>query len=93
MILLRITTKHPFQHTKNHSNYTDEQILNMVTQARKMKRYVYDFLIDRLYLLEQGKRNTKLSHSYSYLSARVMKEREYVESISWDTLEDYSKKG
>lgn len=64
----------------------------MVTQASKMKKYVYDFLIDRLYLLEQGKRNTKLSHTYSYLSARVIKEREFVESISWDTLEDYSKK-
>lgn len=89
---MRITTKHPFQHTKNHSNYTDEQILSMITQASTMKRYVYDFLIDRLYLLEQGKRNTKLSHTYSYLSARVIKEREFVESISWDTLEDYSKK-
>lgn len=89
---MRITTKHPFQHTKNHIYYTDEQILDMVTQASKMKKYVYDFLIDKLYLLEQGKRNTKLSHTYSYLSARVMKEREYVESISWDTLEDYSKK-
>ena len=64
----------------------------MVTQASTMKRYVYDFLIDKLYLLEQGKRNTKLSHSYSYLSARVMKEREYVESISWDMLESYKQK-
>lgn len=89
---MRITTTHPFQYTKNHIYYTDEQILNMVTQASKMKKYVYDFLIDRLYLLEQGKRNTKLSHTYSYLSARVIKEREFVESISWDTLEDYSKK-
>lgn len=64
----------------------------MVTQAATMKRYVYDFLIDKLYLLEQGKRNTKLSHEYSYLSARVMKEREYVESISWDMLESYKQK-
>ena len=89
---MRITTKHPFQKVKSASNYTAQQILDMVTQASKMKKYVYDFLIDRLYLLEQGKRNTKLSHSYSYLSARVIKEREFVESISWDTIEDYSKK-
>lgn len=89
---MRITTKHPFQHTKNHSNYTDEQILSMITQASTMKRYVYDFLIDRLYLLEQGKRNTKLSHTYSYLSARVIKEREFTESISWDTLDNYTTK-
>ena len=89
---MRITTKHPFQHTKNHIYYTNEQILSMVTQASKMKRYVYDFLIDRLYLLEQGKRNTKLSHAYSYLSARVMKEREFTESISWHTLDNYTTK-
>ena len=88
---MRITTKHPFQHTKNHSNYTQQQILDMVMQASKMKEYVYDFLIDRLYLLEQGKRNTKLSHEYSYFGARTMKERQFVESISFDTLEDYIK--
>lgn len=88
---MRITTKHPFQHTKNHINYTNEQIEDMVTQASKMNRYVYDFLIDRLYLLESGKRNTKLSHEYSYFGARVMKERQFVEAISFDTLEDYIK--
>ena len=90
---MRITTKHPFQHTKNHANYTQQQIESMVTQASSMKGYVYDFLIDRLYLLEKGKRNTKLSHEYSYLSARVMKERQFAESISFDTLEDnYTRK-
>lgn len=88
---MRITTRHPFQHTKNHINYTDKEIENMVTQASKMKQYVYDFLIDRLYLLEEGKRNTKNTHEYSYFSARIMKEREFVESISFDTLEDYVK--
>lgn len=88
---MRITTKHPFQHTKNHRNYTAQQIESMVTKASGMKQYVYDFLIDRLYLLEQGKRNTKLSHEYSYLSARVMKERQFTESISFDTLEDCMK--
>lgn len=88
---MRITTRHPFQHTKNHINYTDKEIENMVTQASTMKPYVYDFLIDRLYLLEEGKRNTKLSHEYSYFSARVMKERQFVETISFDTLEDYIK--
>lgn len=88
---MRITTKHPFQHTKNHINYTNEQIEDMVTQASKMNRYVYDFLIDRLYLLEQGKRNTKNTREYSYFGARVMKERQFVEAISFDTLEDYIK--
>ena len=88
---MRITTKHPFQKVKSASNYTDEQIESMVTQASKMKRYVYDFLIDRLYLLEQGKRNTKNTREYSYFGARVMKERQFVEAISFDTLEDYIK--
>lgn len=86
---MRITTRHPFQKTKNHINYTDKEILDMVTQASKMKQYVYDFLIDRLYLLEEGKRNTKLSHEYSYFGARVMKEREFVESISFDDVDKY----
>ena len=85
---MRITTRHPFQHTKNHVNYTQQQIENMVNQASTMKQYVYDFLIDRLYLLEEGKRNTKNTREYSYFGARVMKERQFVESISFDTLED-----
>lgn len=85
---MRITTRHPFQKTKNHVNYTDKEIEDMVNQASSMKQFVYDFLIDRLYLLEEGKRNTKLSHEYSYFGARVMKERQFVESISFDTLED-----
>lgn len=90
---MRITTKHPFQHTKNHTCYTQQQILDMVTQASNMKGYVYDFLIDRLYLLEQGKRNTKNTREYSYFGARVMKERQFTESISFDTLEDnYTRK-
>lgn len=88
---MRITTRHPFQKTKNHVNYTDEQILDMVNQASTMKQFVYDFLIDRLYLLEEGKRNTKNTREYSYFGARVMKERQFVESISFDTLEDYIK--
>ena len=88
---MRITTRHPFQKTKNHVNYTDEQILDMVNQASTMKQFVYDFLIDRLYLLEEGKRNTKNTREYSYFGARVMKERQFVESISFDTLEDYVK--
>ena len=86
---MRITTRHPFQHTKNHVNYTDKEIENMVTQASKMKAYVYDFLIDRLYLLEEGKRNTKNTHEYSYFGARVMKEREFAESISFDDVDKY----
>lgn len=37
------------------------------------------FLIDRLYLLTQGKHNTKKSYEYSFLSARTLKEREIKE--------------
>ena len=88
---MRITTRHPFQKTKNHVNYTDKEIEDMVNQASSMKQFVYDFLIDRLYLLEEGKRNTKNTREYSYFGARVMKERQFVESISFDTLEDYIK--
>ena len=52
----------------------------MVTEAGRGKQYLYDFLIDRLYLLPpKGKHNTKKSHEYSFLSARTLKEREIKE--------------
>lgn len=84
---MRITNRNPYQHTKNHINYTDEQIESMVTQASKMKQYLYDFLIDKLYLLTQGKRNTKKTYEYSYLSARVLKEKE-IQEISLEKFRD-----
>ena len=76
---MRITIRNPFQHTKNYSNYTQKEIEEMVAEAEKGKLYIYDFLIDRLYLLTQGKHNTKKSYEYSFLSARTLKEREIKE--------------
>lgn len=76
---MRITTRNPYQHTKNHTNYTVQQIEKMIAEAENGKQYLYDFLIDRLYLLTQGKRNTKKSYEYSFLSVRVLKEKEIKE--------------
>ena len=80
---MRITTRNPYQHTKNHANYTAQQIEEMIAEAEKGKQYLYDFLVDKLYLLTQGKRNTKKSYEYSFLSARVLKEKE-IQEISLD---------
>ena len=77
---MRLTLRNPYQHTKNHTNYTQEEIEEMVTEAERGRQYFYDFLIDKLYLLENGKRNTKKTYEYSYLSARVLKEKEILET-------------
>lgn len=76
---MRITTRNPFNNVKNHKHYTNDEIEAMVKQGEKEKQYCYDFLIDKLYLLTQGKRNTKKTRKYSYLSARILKEREIKE--------------
>ena len=76
---MRLTWRNPYQHIKNHSNYTQEEIEEMVMEAERGRQYFYDFLIDKLYLLTQGKRNTKKSHEYSYFGARVLMEKEILE--------------
>ena len=80
---MRITIRNPFAKVKNHKYYTDDEIEAMVKRGEKEKLYCYDFLVDKLYLLEDGKRNTKMTYEYSYLSARVLKERE-IKEISLD---------
>ena len=84
---MRITTRNPYQHTKNHINYTVKEIEEMVQEAENGRQYLYDFLIDKLYLLTQGKRNTKKTYEYSYLSARVLKEKE-IQEISLEKFRD-----
>ena len=84
---MRLTWRNPYQHTKNHTNYTQEEIEEMVMEAERGRQYFYDFLIDRLYLLTQGKRNTKKTFEYSYLSARVLKEKE-IQEINLDKFRD-----
>lgn len=85
---MRITTRNPFGKVKNHKYYTDEEIEALVKRGEKEKLYCYDFLIDKLYLLpDDNKRNTKKSYEYSYLSARVLKERE-IKEISIDKFYD-----
>ena len=85
---MRITTRNPFNNIKNHKNYTDNEIEALVRRGEKEKLYCYDYLIDKLYLLpDDNKRNTKKSYEYSFLSARVLKERE-IKEISLDKFRD-----
>ena len=85
---MRITTRNPFSNIKNHKYYTDDEIETLVKRGENEKLYCYDFLIDKLYLLpDDNKRNTKKSYEYSYLSARVLKERE-VKEISLEKFFD-----
>ena len=51
--------RNPYQRIKTHTNYTDKEILDMITKADKRhNRYLYDYLIDRLYFYLPVKRNT-----------------------------------
>lgn len=75
---MRITIENPFTKIKNHSHYTQKQINDLIRKANN--QYLYDYLIDKLYFLQANKHNTKKSHEYSFLSARVLREREVKES-------------
>lgn len=69
-----------FQTVKNHKNYTDEEILKLLSKAKC--RYEYDYLIDRLYLYNtDNTRNTCNKFEYSFLTARQMRERQKIESV------------
>ena len=69
----------PFQKVKNHTNYTDEEILELLSKAKY--RYEYDYLIDRLYLYStDNTRNTCNKFEYSFLTARQMLNRQKIES-------------
>lgn len=69
--------RNPYQRIKTHTNYTDKEILDMITKADKRhNRYLYDYLIDRLYFYRPGKRNTKESFEYSILTARQERDRQ-----------------
>lgn len=63
---------------KSADHYTDEEIHELYSLCRN--EYEYDFLTDRLYLVpwdhDRKHRNTKNAHEYSFLSTRVLKQRE-----------------
>ncbi len=72
-----------FQKLKNHTNYTDEEILELLNKVKC--RYEYDYLIDKLYLYStDGTRNTCNKSEYSFLTARQMRERQKIESVHLD---------
>ena len=72
-----------FQKVKNHTNYTNEEILELLNKA--MYGYEYDYLIDRLYLYStDNTRNTCNKFEYSFLTARQMRDRQKIESVHLD---------
>lgn len=72
-----------FQKVKNHTNYTNEEILELLNKAKY--RYEYDYLIDRLYLYNtDNTRNTCNKFEYSFLTARQMRDRQKIESVHLD---------
>ena len=67
-------TYNPFQDIKNYSEYNENEINDLIKQASDSK-FLYDYLIDRLYFYDNNKRNTK-KDDYNILSARTMYKRE-----------------
>ena len=70
-------TFNPFQGVKNYSEYSENEINDLIKQANKSK-FLYDYLIDRLYFYNNNKRNTK-QDDYNILTARTMYKREHNE--------------
>ena len=67
----------PFQDVKNYKEYTENEINDLIKQTNNSK-FLYDYLIDRLYFYDNNKRNTK-KDDYNILSARTMYQREHNE--------------
>ena len=65
----------PFQSVKNYSNYTENEINELIKQAGNSK-FLYDYLIDKLYFYSPNKYNTKNADQYNILPARKLWERE-----------------
>lgn len=65
----------PFQNIKNYKEYNENEINDLIQQANKSK-FLYDYLIDRLYFYnDNNKRNTK-KEDYNILTARTIYNRE-----------------
>ncbi len=67
----------PFQDIKNYKEYTENEINDLIEQANNSK-FLYDYLIDRLYFYDNNKRNTK-QDDYNILTARTLHKREHNE--------------
>lgn len=68
-------TYNPFQDVKNYKEYSENEINDLIQQANKSK-FLYDYLIDRLYFYnDNNKRNTK-NQDYNILTARTIYRRE-----------------
>lgn len=68
-------TYNPFQGVKNYKEYNENEINDLIQKANKSK-FLYDYLIDRLYFYDNNnKRNTK-KDDYNILTARTIYKRE-----------------
>lgn len=65
--------KKRYDHIKNASHYTEQQILKIISWARNP--YEYDYIIDRLYIYKPHQKNTRAKDEYSILTARQYKSR------------------
>lgn len=82
-------TFNPFQDIKNYKEYTEKEINDLIKQANNSK-FLYDYLIDRLYFYDNNnKRNTK-KQEYNILTARTMYKREHNEKeLNLNYFSDY----
>ena len=72
--------RNPYQKVQSADHYTEEEIAAMLKDASRRAPYLYDYLIDRLYLYDGEKRNTKNTQEYSFLMARQEKDRQNKET-------------
>jgi hypothetical protein len=62
---------------KNYKNYTEQEIIELLNQAQNS--YQYDYVIDRLFFLEQNTKTKWIDKSLNIKSARRMYEIEHAE--------------
>ena len=72
--------RNPYQKVQSADHYTAEEIAAMLKDASRRAPYLYDYMIDRLYLYDGEKRNTKNAQEYSFLMARQEKDRQNKET-------------
>lgn len=68
-----MTRKAFYDSIKNYKNYSEDEILKLISKARN--RYEYDYIIDRLYIYDPSHYNTRTKDEYSILTARQYNQR------------------
>lgn len=70
--------KDSYKYIKSHDHYTEDELQQILSQARSEKEY--DYLIDKLYLAECDHTRVAKRREYSYLTVRNYARRTRIET-------------